>query len=128
MFPWLKKNSASTATVLPAPLAKRCAKSETKSTKKIIYEDGVSALKGTTYDWLRTSANIDNRSRPSFMELTRQNLKTARAWAIKEQAGKLWDFISRTWAEKGWKHFLKWIDRCQLYPVKNVGRTIKKHL
>ena len=96
--------------------------------KKIIHEDGVSALKGTTYDWLRTSANIDHRSRPSFMELTRQNLKTARAWAIKEQAGKLWDFISRTWAEKGWKHFLKWIDRCQLDPVKNVGRMIKKHL
>ena len=96
--------------------------------KKIIHEDGISALKGTTYDWLRTSANIDNRSRPTFMELTRQSLKTARAWAIKEQAGKLWKYNSRTWAEKGWKHLLQWIGRCRLEPVKKVGRMVKKHL
>ena len=96
--------------------------------KKFIHEDGVSALKGTTYDWLRTSANIDNRTRPDFIKLSQQSLKTARAWAIKEQAGKLWKYISRIWAEKGWKHLLQWIDRCRLEPVKKVGRMIKKHL
>ena len=41
------------------------------------------------------------------MELTRASLKTARAWAIKEQAGKLWHFTSRTWVEKGWRHLLR---------------------
>ena len=96
--------------------------------KKLIHEDGVSALKGTTYDWLRTSANIDNRTRPDFIKLSQQSLKTARAWAIKEQAGKLWKYISRIWAEKGWKHLLQWINRCRLEPVKKVGRMIKKHL
>jgi transposase len=96
--------------------------------KKFIHEDGVSALKGITYDWLRTSANIDNRTRPDFMKLSQQSLKTSRAWAIKEQAGKLWKYISRIWAEKGWKHLLQWIDRCRLEPVKKVGRMIKKHL
>ena len=96
--------------------------------KAFMHKDGISALKGTLYDWLRTSAKTDNRSRRSFMELTRQTLKTARAWAIKEQAGKLWQFCSRTWAEKGWKHLLQWIGRCRMEPVQKVGRMVKKHL
>ena len=62
------------------------------------------------------------------MALTKISLKTARAWAIKEQAGKLRDFTSRTWAEKGWCHLLGWVDRSRLAPVKKVAATIKTHL
>jgi transposase len=87
-----------------------------------------SILTNTKHQWLRNSERTDNRSRTWFMALTRIALKTARAWAIKEQAGKLWHFTSRTWAEKAWRHLLGWINRCRLAPVKKVGVTIKNHL
>ncbi len=87
-----------------------------------------SILTHTKHQWLKNSERTDNRSRVWFMALTRISLKTARAWAIKEQAGKLWSFTSRTWAEKGWRQLLGWMDRCQLAPVKKVAKTIKKHL
>jgi len=87
-----------------------------------------SILTHTKHQWLRNSERTDNRSRTWFMALTRASLKTARAWAIKEQAGKLWSFTSRTWAEKGWRQLLGWMDRCQLAPVKKVAATIKNHL
>ena len=45
--------------------------------------DGNESLKGTKYDWLRNGNNVDGRSRRWFVGLTRENLKTARAWAIK---------------------------------------------
>ena len=87
-----------------------------------------SILTRTKHQWLRNSERTDNRSRTWFMELTRASLKTARAWAIKEQAGKLWSFTSRTWAEKGWRRLVGWMDRSRLEPVKEVAATIKTHL
>ena len=87
-----------------------------------------SILTHTKHQWLKNSERTDNRSRTWFLALTRIALKTSRAWAIKEHAGNLWHFTTRTWAEKAWRHLLGWISRCRLAPVKKVGLTIKKHL
>jgi len=87
-----------------------------------------SPLVRTKHDWLRNSNRTDNRSRRDFMILTRSTLKTARAWAIKETASKLWNFAYRGSAEKAWHHLLGWICRCRLDPVKKVGRMIKNYL
>ncbi len=95
---------------------------------KALKSRGESVLTHTKHHWLRNSERTDNRSRTWFMALTRASLKTARAWAIKEQAGKLWSFTSRTWAEKSWRRLLGWMNRCRLAPVKKVAATIKTHL
>jgi len=95
---------------------------------KALKSAGSDLLTHTKHQWLKNSERTDNRSRTWFMELTRASLTTARAWAIKEQAGKLWHFTSRTWAEKGWRKLLGWMDRSQLDPIKKVAATIKKHL
>ena len=95
---------------------------------KALKAAGSDLLTHTKHQWLKNSERTDNRSRVVFMQLTRASLKTARAWAIKEQAGKLWHFSSRTWAEKGWRNLLGWMDRCRLAPVKKVASTIKNHL
>jgi transposase len=89
-----------------------------------------SPLIGTKHDWLMNSSRVDNRDseRRIFLELTRMNLKTARAWAIKETAGQLWDYHYRGAAEKAWKQLLGWIARCRLEPIKKVGRMIKRFL
>jgi transposase len=63
-----------------------------------------------------------------FKSLRESTLKTARAWAIKEFAMTLWSYVSRTWAEKGWKRWLAWAVRSRLEPVKKVAKTIKTHL
>lgn len=96
--------------------------------KALKADGGGSVLTHTKHHWLKNSERTDNRSRIWFMALTRASLKTARAWAIKEQAGKLWSFISRTWAEKGWRRLLGWMDRSRLEPIKKVAATIKAHL
>jgi len=92
-------------------------------------KDGVdSPLAKTKHDWLRNSGKIDNRSRKEFMLLTKLSLKTARAWAIKETASKLWNYSYRGSADKAWHHLLGWICRCRLDPMKKVGKMIKRYL
>ena len=98
---------------------------ESKTYKKGEYNP----LYKTKYQWLRNSSRTDNRQskRKEFMPLTRMNLKTSRAWRIKEAASLLWDYTNMTVAEKNWKRLLRWISLCRLEPVIEVGKTIRNY-
>jgi transposase len=96
--------------------------------RKLLREDGASPLTGTRYEWLKNSGLIDNRSRRDFFALCRSELKTARAWAIKETASRLWGYEYLGVAEKMRRRLLNWISHCRLEPVKKVGRMIRYYL
>ena len=90
---------------------------------------GDDALVKTKYLWL---ANPDNMSEAKwkgrFAALRASTLRTARAWAIKEEAMCLWRYVTRTWAHKAWSKWLGWAQRCRLEPMRKAGRTIRAHL
>lgn len=97
--------------------------------RQLLSENGISQLAGTKYDWLRTSSNIDNRAskRREFLKLARMNLKTSRAWRIKEAANQLWHFTYMGVAEQRWKELLGWMCRSRLEPIIRVAKTIKTY-
>ena len=97
--------------------------------RELMRENGSSELTGTKYDWLRTSANIDNRTgdRPAFLRLAGLNLKTARAWRIKETAALLWGFSYEAVAVKRWKELLGWISRSKIEPMIKIGKMIRSY-
>nr|VFJ46061.1 MAG: transposase [Candidatus Kentron sp. FW] len=95
---------------------------------KALMAEGREDLKGSKYDWLYNQANMTPKKRRSFRALRESALKTARAWAIKELAMSLWDYVSKTWARKAWKRWLSWTMRCRLEPMKKVAKTVKEHL
>lgn len=94
---------------------------------KQLSHDGDQSLKGTKYLWLTHPDNIDDERWKSFESLRTGNLKTARAWAIKETAMRLWDCGSRATAEAEWKRWYGWAIRSRLEPVKRVARMVKRH-
>jgi transposase len=89
---------------------------------------GLCPLTRTKHDWLRTKAKNEYEDKRSFLRLTRLNLKTARAWRIKEAANWLWAYSCRGVAERNWKSLLGWILRSRLEPMIKVGRMVKTHL
>lgn len=89
---------------------------------------GDSLLKGTKYQWLTNPANMGWHQQRAFTSLRQSSLRTARAWAMKELASRLWDYKTRTWAEKGWKRLIGWMVRSRLAPMKKVASTLKNHL
>ncbi|MBI9107400.1 MAG: ISL3 family transposase [Spirochaetales bacterium] len=96
---------------------------------RILSEQGISPLLRTKHQWLKNSNRTDNRtiSRKEFMSLSRMNLKTARAWRIKEAAATLWNYRYMGVAEKAWKRLLYWISHCRLKPMISVGKMIRKY-
>lgn len=61
------------------------------------------------------------------MRLARFNLKTARAWRIKETATLLWKFSYEAVAVKRWKELLGWISRSKIQPMVKAGKMIKSY-
>ena len=95
---------------------------------RVLRRAGSSPLTRTKHDWLRRKANGGYRDKRAFLRLTRMNLKTARAWRIKEAAGMLWSYRYRGVAERNWKRLLGWISRCRLEPMVKVGRMVRRYL
>lgn len=89
----------------------------------------INPLIRTKFHWLKNSEKTDNRStrRKEFLNLTRMNLKTARAWRIKEAAAMLWNYSYMGVAEKQWRHLLYWISHCRLKPMIAVGKMIRNY-
>jgi len=110
-------------------LNKAVDKVRAQENRELANAGGPSELSGTKFDWLRTSTRTDNRTgnRPAFMLLSRSNLRTARAWRIKEAATLLWGFSYLGVAEKRWKELLSWISRSKLEPMIKAGRMIRKY-
>jgi len=57
-----------------------CGRKENKTLKAA----GDDRRTGTRYDWLRNPAAMEPKDRQEFAELRTSELKTARAWALKE--------------------------------------------
>lgn len=61
-----------------------------------------------------------------FEKLRRLNLKTLRAWAIKETLRALWTYRSKTSAKNFFNKRHGWAARSRLEPIQEVTRMIKR--
>lgn len=89
--------------------------------------NGDNVLAGTKYLWLYSAENLPSRHAERFGALRALELKTGRAWAIKEDLRYLWDYHRRGWAEKHWSRWYFWATHSRLQPVIDVARMIKRH-
>jgi transposase len=95
---------------------------------RVLRKDGDSPLTRSKYLWLSNVARMSAARKDRFEPLRTSSLRTARAWAIKESATLLWSYVSRGWAERGWRRWLAWASRSRLVPMVKAARTIRKHL
>lgn len=89
---------------------------------------GDTSLTGTKHILLKRGNTLGSVGKIVVDVLRQLGLKTARAWAIKEAATKLWQYVRRGWAEKAWAAWLGWAQRSRIDAVKKAARTIRDHL
>jgi len=90
---------------------------------------GESPLSKTRFQWLVNSNRTDNRNgaRKEFLNLSKLNIETARAWRIKEAANSLWDFVYMKVAQEAWKKLLRWMSLCRIPEIVKAGKTIRNY-
>ena len=99
-----------------------------KREHKALLAEGDSTLSKSKYLWLYSAENVPDKSRERFDALRGAELKTARAWAVKESLRELWHFTNQAWAEKFWRRWYFWATHCQLPPIVEAAKLIARHL
>ena len=92
-----------------------------------LVRSGDDRLKNSKYLWQKKPGNLSRRQQLQFATLRASGLRVARAWAIKQLAGRLWGYRVRGWAERGWRGWYNWAIRSRLEPIRRVARMIKRH-
>jgi transposase len=93
---------------------------------KLLKAEGDERLTGTKYDWLRNPDSMDEKQRREFADLRRGQLKTARAWALKEAGMDLYEYVYEKPARKHFDWWYKWAVRSRLQPIKDVATMLKR--
>ena len=95
--------------------------------KKLMAE-GDDRLKGTKHLWLMNEEKIPEWRKEEFDEIRKTELKTSRAWAIKESLRRFWGYSYPKNAEKYFKHWYFWATHSRLRPVIQAAKTLKRRL
>lgn len=99
-----------------------------KQEHKALMQAGNHTLAKSKYLWLTNPANMTDQARKRFAELKVTELKTRRAWALKESLRALWSYTSTAWAMKFWKRWYFWATHSRLAPMIAAAKLIARHL
>lgn len=99
-----------------------------RAENKALRAAGDDRLVGSKYQWLRHPDNFTDRQWREFGALRNSNLKTARAWALKEQAMVLWDYRYEGPARKHFAWWYRWATHSRLKPMAEKARMLKSRL
>jgi transposase len=98
-----------------------------KAENRMLAGAGDKSLAGSKYLWLYSAENLPERHADRFAALRAGDLKTARAWAIKESLRHFWSYQRCGWAAKHFKRWYFWATHCRLKPVIDAAKTLKRH-
>ena len=99
-----------------------------RAENKRLRAGGDERLVGTRYAWLRNPNTMDDPQWREFGQLRRSKLKTARAWALKEQAMALWDYRYEKPARKHFEWWYRWATHSRLKPMIQKAKMLKSRL
>ncbi len=95
---------------------------------KQLHSQGINVLKGTRQLWLFKEENLDDAYLETFDFLNELNLKTARAWALKEQFQGIWTFHLSGWAKRFSERWHQWVEQSDMAPMKKKAKMLKRNL
>ena len=84
-------------------------------------------LKKTRWCVLKRKANLTSAQRFRLRDLLRYNLKTVRAYLLKEDFQQFWEYNSPTWAAKFLDEWCGQAMRSRIEPMKKVANTLRSH-
>lgn len=95
---------------------------------KQLLRDGDDILTGSRYSVLRSAETRTEKHQGVLDAICGRNLKTSRAWAIKESFASFWQARNRAFAELIFDDWYGWAVRSKLKPVAKVAKMLRRHL
>jgi len=95
--------------------------------KKLIADGYEPVLKKSRWCLLKRKENLTKLQAVSLKTLLQYNLKSVRAYLLKEDFHAFWNYISPCWAEKYLNKWCTRVMRSKIEPMKKVVKTIRRH-
>jgi transposase len=98
-----------------------------KEAKRLKADGYEPVLKGTRYCLLKRPEHLTEGQDVKLAELLRYNLRTVRAYLLKEDFQRFWDYVSPAWAGKFLDRWCTRTMRSRIEPMKKVARMLRRH-
>jgi transposase len=95
--------------------------------RRLVQDGYEPVLKKTRWCVLKRKANLTSLERFRLRDLLRYNLKTVRAYLLKEDFQQCWEYHSPTWAAKFLDDWCQQVIRPRIEPMKKVAKTLLGH-
>ena len=93
-----------------------------------MYKDGYeSVLKNSRWSILKRRSNLTTHQTVKLRELLRYNLKTTKAYLMREDFNRFWSYTSPTWASKFLREWCIRAGRSRIEPMQKIAKTLRKH-
>jgi transposase len=84
-------------------------------------------LKRTRYLWLKNPENLTDKQKARLGYLEQLNLRTHRAYLLKETFRELWHYRRRGWAKRFLTKWFWWATHSRLKPMRDFAWMLRKH-
>jgi transposase len=95
--------------------------------RRMAREGYAPVLKKSRWLLLKREENLKSEQRFRLRDLLRYNLKTVRAYLLKEAFQQLWDYNSPAWAGKFLDQWCRQVMRSRIEPMKKIARSMREH-
>jgi transposase len=85
-------------------------------------------IKGTRFVLLKNPWNLTPKQKQALSALVRSNNPLARAWYLKEDFQRFWDYVYQRCAQRHLKAWLWWASHSRLEPFKKFAKMVRAHL
>jgi transposase len=95
--------------------------------RKMAREGFEPVLKKSRWCVLKRKENLTANQKIRLRDLLRYNLKTVRAYLLKEDFQQFWSYASATWAGKFLDEWCRQTMRSRIEPLKKIARMLRAH-
>lgn len=84
-------------------------------------------LRKTRWLLLKRPENLTEKQATSMKVLLQYNLRSVKAYLLKEEFQRLWNYSSEVWAGKFLDQWCKVVMKSRINPMKKVAKTLRRH-
>jgi transposase len=95
--------------------------------RRLIRDGYEPVLKQSRWCFLKRPENLTDKQTVRLSEILKYNLRTVRAYLLREEFQRLWEYSSAWWAAKFLDEWTGRVMRSRLEPMKKIARSIRKH-
>ena len=88
---------------------------------------GLETLKHSRWCLLKREENLTDRQRNKLDDLLRYNLRSIRAYLLKEDFQQFWNYVSPGWADKFLEIWCRRTMKSRLEPMKKIARMLRRY-